>query len=467
LTASFALDSIVIRLDSSLPDYSRRSGVDSNSETAFCQQQLLAFFLKRVPLKHFVFKGERMKLMVRVTTLACAIAVAASSAASMFPCGSIEECAALKFYQIPGPNPLIVVGPEAWESGELEVAGGVFKDSDGKFRFIYHGLQHDSDYSIGLATSDHPLGPWIKHGEPILPKGAKSDWDGGLAASGTVLHNGTHWQMWYIGAGSGVYSDSVNVSSGDCGSFCVGYATAKNLEGPWTKYYKGGKKGSGYIIASEASQDKKLKKPFETDGFYTGSMLFGPHTNNEYWLYVEAPVGEDDQGPLALWTSKSPTGPFKIKQYILSPGTTSATSWSKGGYSESKVVYKNNIFHLFFTGADGSSEDDDLDDDRVVNRTHPNRCGRKCRAFDPERPEPNSNEPENIGFAFSTDGMNFELSKQNPVAVHRESTPWNAAMAEGASSCTTLIHSRAQHYAHTLSPLMRILILSHHTPHTL
>jgi hypothetical protein len=375
--------------------------------------------------------------------LLCGIAYASAA----WPCASLDECAALKFYQIPGPNPLIVVGPEPWESGELEVAGGVFQDDDGKFRFIYHGLQHDSDYQVGLATADHPLGPWIKHGEPILPKGGTQDWDGGLAASGTVLHNGSHWQMWYIGAGGSIADSSFNVSGSDCGSFCVGYATATALEGPWTKYYKGGKKGSGFIIASEAAQDKKLKKPFDTDGFYTGSMLFGPHTNNEYWLYVEAPVGEDDQGPLALWTAKSPEGPFAFKQYILDPGAGTSTAWAKGGYSECKVVYKNNLFYLFFTGADGTSEDDDLDDDRVGDDTtdtfasaskanpRPRHCGRRCQAnqvgLTPPGPQPNSNEPENIGFAFSTDGITFQRSKHNPVAVHHESTPWNAAMAEG------------------------------------
>ena len=36
-----------------------------------------------------------------------------------------------------------------------------------------------------------------------------------------------------------------------------------------------------------------------------------------------------------------------------------------GGYSESKVVYRNGFFLLFFTGADGSSEDDDKDDGRL------------------------------------------------------------------------------------------------------
>jgi hypothetical protein len=358
---------------------------------------------------------------------------------------------------------LIVVGADAWEKGELEVAGGVFKTDDGKFQFLYHGLQHDSDYQVGLATADHPNGPWIRSAKnPILPKGSgKGDWDGGLAASANVLHNGTHWQMWYIGAGTGA---ALNEDASSCGSFCVGYATAPALDGPWTKYYKGGSKGGGYIIASEDSADKALKKPFNTDGFYTGSVMYGAHTNYEYWLYCESPVGDYDQGPLALWTSKTPTGPFSKRQYILLPGAAAAknSSWAKGGYSESKVVYLNDLFYMFFTGADGSSEDDDLDDDRTpppseAAESEPSPPVRRRRTRGERRhaslaaalaadgtqtlqeggegglqqPGWGSNEPENIGFAVSKDGVSFVLSQHNPIGVHHESTPWNAAMAEG------------------------------------
>jgi hypothetical protein len=46
--------------------------------------------------------------------------------------------------------------------------------------------------------------------------------------------------------------------------------------------------------------------------------MYGPHTNNEFWLYAEAPVGLCcDQGPMSLWTSKSAEGPFTRKAYIL------------------------------------------------------------------------------------------------------------------------------------------------------
>ena len=54
------------------------------------------------------------------------------------------------------------------------------------------------------------------------------------------------------------------------------------------------------------------------NGLYVGSVLHDPdYTNGEYWLYIEAPINMNDEGPMALWTSKKPAGPFSFKAYIL------------------------------------------------------------------------------------------------------------------------------------------------------
>ena len=52
---------------------------------------------------------------------------------------------------------------------------------------------------------------------------------------------------------------------------------------------------------------------------YVGSVLYGEETHHEYWLYLEAPISDDDEGPMALWTSPHQTGPFKRKAGILLP----------------------------------------------------------------------------------------------------------------------------------------------------
>ena len=54
--------------------------------------------------------------------------------------------------------------------------------------------------------------------------------------------------------------------------------------------------------------------------------------------------------------------------YVLGVSKTSP-GWDKGGYSESKVVYDAaaEMFYMFFTGADGASEDDDKGKDDDIN----------------------------------------------------------------------------------------------------
>ena len=77
-----------------------------------------------------------------------------------------------RFIQIPGPNPIIKPGPDgAWDDGVAE-ASDAFKDVD-TYYFYYHATGAGKGYRLGVASSNHPLGPFKKHGDkPILDLGA-------------------------------------------------------------------------------------------------------------------------------------------------------------------------------------------------------------------------------------------------------------------------------------------------------
>ena len=47
-----------------------------------------------------------------------------------------------------------------------------------------------------------------------------------------------------------------------------------------------------------------------------------------------------DQGPMALWTSRTATGPFTHRAYVLG---VPSHGWDAGGYSESKVAFSNGL----------------------------------------------------------------------------------------------------------------------------
>eukprot|EP01051_Picozoa_sp_SAG22_P022239 SAG22_NODE_5253_length_1052_cov_1.397692_1_plen_206_part_00 len=134
-------------------------------------------------------------------------------------------------------------------------------------------------------------------------------------------------------------------------------------------------------------------------GLYVAAVTYGSHTNNEYWVYMEAPINPNDEGPLALWAAAAPEGPYHFKAYVLDGGNTTGR-WDSGRYSESRVWHHNGLFHLFATAsADGGADPDKVN--------------------------------EQIGWAVSADGIHFTEHPSNPIAPYTGSTPQTQAMAEG------------------------------------
>ena len=445
--------------------------------------------------------------------------LAEATLANPWPCASPEACASQEFYQIPGANPMYVSAlggtccgerersPSAdaaqetlsncchsslthhphplyslastggkgkkmpFDSAELELAGGPQKIGD-TYYLVYHGQADDGTggYQMGLAYAKSPTGPFQKYpANPFFARGkTEKDWDHGLAASGNPYkYNDTHWLMYYSGSGDT-----------GCDTYCVGAAFSTNgIEGPWVRAYPHGKKeGNGYVIDSEKAADKSLNNKWPNcktkgfDGFYVATWMQGPQTNGEIWLYAEAPVGDLDQGPIALWTAPagSPTGPFTFKQYVIEPSGPDA--WDGGGFSESRITYRDGLFWSFYAGAtgkcknkppDGSSNAStfkSLKPRRGRGRYIQKKCERAAAAhganassaFDGEQsfciavreaaeeraakdalaPIPNSDECEQFGFGVSTDGLHFTVSKFNPVGAYLNSTECSKAMAE-------------------------------------
>ncbi len=123
-------------------------------------------------------------------------------------------------------NPLLDLGPKgSWE--DLHVAcGSVIKQGPDKYLMWYSGRSSSKEsgvtlhgkYHIGIATAQHPLGPWRKHeGNPIMQ-------DFGYVG-GVVLVNGQYY----------MYSEyPVGSTIPDFGPICL--ATATDPFGPWTRW---------------------------------------------------------------------------------------------------------------------------------------------------------------------------------------------------------------------------------------
>jgi len=65
---------------------------------------------------------------------------------------------------------ILGLGPEASWDSTLIMVNGATRTPDGKFGLTYMGFNGKTWSGIGLATADHPAGPFMKYpGNPVLP----------------------------------------------------------------------------------------------------------------------------------------------------------------------------------------------------------------------------------------------------------------------------------------------------------
>lgn len=185
-----------------------------------------------------------------------------------------------------GVKPILPVGPKgSWDESSV-ACPVVLKEGDEKYYMWYGGRSRDYTWDIGLATASHPLGPWrkyednpilkdfgyiggvVKHGgkyriysmyplgptgyhgdygplavaiaekregpyvkykdNPLMVKGASSDWDSGGFSEAEVLYHNGMYHMFY--GGTSVSWDATRLES-------IGYAYS--FDGfKWYKYGK-------------------------------------------------------------------------------------------------------------------------------------------------------------------------------------------------------------------------------------
>ena len=217
----------------------------------------------------------------------------------------ITKLTTRKFYQVPGPNPIITAGADdEWDGNFIECCN-VIKDGN-TYYLYYHGIGKDPDkwpqgYRLGVATAPHSLGPWTKYdGNPVIDLGPVGSWEDHWVACAAVLKEAEdRYYMYYSG------------------NYKVGLAYADNPLGPWRKFE------GNPIIADDFG--------------YVGAVV---KVDGKYRMYNEYPVGQHfpspDQGPFALAEADRPEGRWTRHESnpILKPDEWG--SWEDGGYSEGK-----------------------------------------------------------------------------------------------------------------------------------
>ena len=76
--------------------------------------------------------------------------------------------------------------------------------------------------------------------------------------------------------------------------------------GPWVKSDK------NPVLAGNATADPKhcFINDTRCSGIYLASVMHGPQTGHKFWVYMEAPINSNDEGPMALWEAAEPEGPY-------------------------------------------------------------------------------------------------------------------------------------------------------------
>ena len=303
-----------------------------------------------------------------IAAVLCCLGVLTASTAAGPPAKTSPRNGMLepeRFIRIPGPNPILTPGPEGAWDDEIIEASDAFKNFS-TYYLYYHG-NGGQGYQLGVATSRHPLGPFKKHGDkPILALGKKGSWDDVHVACAMIVRDSPEkYYMWYSGMGR----------SRERRGWHIGLATAPSPLGPWKKHEQ---------------------NPIVEKFGYVGGVV---KVKGKYHLYTAHPIGKTgpDYSPMALATADKPEGPWtKWKgNPVLKEG--SPGQWDDGGFSEAEVLYHNGIFHMFYGGAK-------IYRPRIATR-------------------------ESIGYAYSTDGINFVKYRRNPVAA-RHAEPNASAYAE-------------------------------------
>jgi hypothetical protein len=278
---------------------------------------------------------------------------AAGLGAGTFPCSTPLECSQLTLWHIPGPNPIITPGPSTWATVECEAAASVVKLDKADYYFSYHCTGGSTSYQDGLSSAPSPLGPWTPvTNVPQLELGAAGAWDSRVVASLNPVRdprNSSRWLGFYEG-GDKLSDDTPP------GGWSMGIAEAPDITGPWSKPSG----GINPVLWGNQTCDIHRQRPSTAcGGLYVNSVLPpGPHTNYEWWAYMDAPVNANDEAPLVLFTAKQATGPWSFKAYVLDGG--SSGSWDYGRFSGGSVIFSGGLFHVMYS-ASATSENKDFE----------------------------------------------------------------------------------------------------------
>jgi predicted GH43/DUF377 family glycosyl hydrolase len=266
-------------------------------------------------------------------------------------------------------NPVLDVGPSNSWDDRYVAASSVLYDGF-EYHMWYQG--HDgSKIRIGYANSSDGIN-WIKpivglidyggyNNNIVLDLGSPGSWDDNMVSQPTVVFDGSIYHMWYAG--------------NNPGNIQFGYANSTDKV-TWVRY-----------------PDPVLSKGGLNqwdDAYIHGPRVLYDGAVFHMWYY-----GDDgSNGRIGYAISSDGINWIKnVDNPVLDIGPPG--SWDDNRVSSPAVIFKGNIYHMWYTGNDGS------------NIT--------------------------MGYAISPDGINWTKSNSNPILSVGPAGSWDSVYAETPS----------------------------------
>ncbi|WP_221393007.1 hypothetical protein [Dyadobacter sp. NIV53] len=298
--------------------------------------------------------------------------------------------------------------------------------------------------SCGLLACEKPGNPdipaavWQKHPLPVLERGKFPDYDFYAISDGYVIREGNVYKMWYTGGGAVLPDETLRSR--------ISYATS--VDGiKWEKYttnpvldvsgsqwdslgvetvsvlldeeadpkerYKMWYAGQtfndfryniGYAVSQDGIHwDKYQNGPVLTvgstdewdNGFLEGPSVIKVGSQYKMWYagYDVSVNGKPTDGKVNIGLAISDDG-IQWKKYEGNPVMTTGTGWDAETVQDPHVIYADGSYHMWYGG---------------VNKVDLNG--------------------QEIGYAFSEDGISWKKSANNPVLKRGASGSWDSFTA--------------------------------------
>lgn len=308
-------------------------------------------------------------------------------------------------------NPVLDRGSSgSWDDESIHSTSVIF---DGSIYHMWYAGENGSDYRIGYANSTDGLN-WVKHPQnPILDMGSPGAWDDGFIFYPTVHYNDTEmiYYIWYIG-GSGPTRS-------------LGYATSEDGLN-WTKYSENPVLNVG---SAGAWDDTVLTVPTVLYGnstyhlWYTGfdgtyyRIGYATSSDGVNWTKIpSAPVV--DLGPPGSWDDERCVYPFVMKD-----GTTYKMWYTGFDGSAARILYATSSDGISWSknpnpvldiGSPSSWDDEAVDSSVVIKDGGEYKMWYYAHG-----------NAWRIGYANSTDGINWVKYPGNPILNLGPSSSWD------------------------------------------